>query len=74
MLRDAEAGMNNPVLPGEAVSVLTDEQKQWFLDRFGVRYVGVQANPGVMSRKARRQAGDRGHNFGRHGRMDVPKR
>lgn len=35
-------------------SVLTDEQSDWFKERYGVRYVGVQTNASIPSRAQRR--------------------
>lgn len=63
--------MLNPVLPGDAIHVLSEDQKDWFRKRFGVEYVAVATNADVPSRRQRRANGDRGYNFGL-GRMDVP--
>lgn len=61
-----------PLRPAEATSVLDEDGQQVYLERFGVRYVGVQSNPAVISRKERRASGERRAHFG-GGRMDVPR-
>lgn len=38
----------------KGASVLTTEQADWFKDKYGVRYVGVQTNASVPSRAQRR--------------------
>lgn len=35
-------------MDGPGSSSLTAEQQQWYLDRFGERYVGVQEQPFVV--------------------------
>lgn len=37
-------------------TTLTDEQSEWFKEKLGVRYVTVQTNADVPSRKQRRAA------------------
>lgn len=65
--------MRNPILPGDATSTLDEDAQALYLEHFGARYVGVQATPGIPSRRERRRQGDRGHNFGL-GNMKVPRR
>jgi hypothetical protein len=38
----------------DGATSLTPEQQEWFLRNYGVRYLGVQTNADVPSRRARR--------------------
>jgi hypothetical protein len=43
-------------MPANGTTQLSEEQQEWYLQRFRVKYVQVQQTPGVPNRRARRLA------------------